>query len=151
VISYRDALANATVPALLVGPMLGAAGAGVLMTVSGIVNDGGSAGIVVFAMLVGCVVGLMGAGPICLLAGALLVWLASRNRAWEEWWRSGAAGALVGAITGALYALVEQSEPQPSAVVGMTMALGALGGFVFRRLINRQLHELRTSDSEVFG
>lgn len=150
-ISYRDALANALVPALVVGPTLGAAGACGLMFIGAAMGNAGDLAIAVFASVVGAVLGLVAAGPICLLAGAWMLWLASRNPAWLGWWRVSAVAALVGLIAGATFALIQRSDVQSFlAITGLTTALGALGGPLFRRLVRVPLAEMRLGDSEVF-
>lgn len=152
-LTYREALANAVVPALVVGPLLGAAGAFCTALTGTLVSEGsGNLSLALFAAIVGSVIGMVTAGPICLVAGAVMLRLAAAHSAWRGWWRFALAGGLVGAAAGALFGLASGDGIEP--VIGasvLTAPLGVAGALVFRRMIRRSLAELDGSDAEVFA
>ncbi len=151
-ISYREAIANALVPALLVGPMLGAVAA-FLSVSTGLLLQGGNGdlAIAIFATVVGLVLGLITAGPICLVLGALMLWLVVRRPEWGGWIRIGVVGAIAGSATGALFALISaQGVEQVLGATALTALLGAIGGLTFRYLARRPIAEMLGAQADIF-
>lgn len=150
---FGRALLKSIVPALLIGPMLGLIGAVILMLYSAVTTGGdpGGGGIFMIAAFFGGLIGLVIASPICLLAGAFLLVLASRNQRWTGWQPVAVVGGLCGAVPG--LALAATSGVGPALIV-LPLAggvLGVMGALAFRKTTAPVLAELDTIDPDIFA
>lgn len=151
--TFGRALLKSIVPALLIGPMLGLLGAVTLMLWSAIATGGnsGAGGIFMFAFFFGALIGLVVASPICLVAGASMLVLASRNQRWASWQPTAIVGGLCGAVPGLALAASGGTTPELAALPLAGGALGMIGALAFRKMTAPVLAELDTIDPDIFG
>lgn len=151
--TFGRALLKSIVPALLIGPMLGLLGALILMLWAAF-TTGGNAGVgdvFMIAAFFGALIGLIVASPICLVAGAFLLVLASRDVRWRGWERAAIVGGLCGAVPGLALAASSGATPELAALPLAGGALGMIGALAFRKTTAPVLAELDTIDPDIFG
>jgi hypothetical protein len=151
--TFGRALLKSIVPALLIGPMLGLLGALFLILWSAIATGGnpGAEGIFMIAAFFGALIGLIVASPVCLVAGACLLVLTSRNRRWAGWQPAAIVGGLCGAVPGFALAAGSRFDLTLAALPIAGAVLGVIGALAFRKTSAPVLAELDTIDPEIFG
>ena len=154
-ISWGEAFRHAGIPALLVGPTLAALAALFFLFFTfvdlGEMTFSDSpilfAGLF-FAMLYAAIIGLMIGTPICLLFGALGLFLASRHpplRSHKSWALSGVFAGLLSGVVIPFVLFAENTLQEGSTWHAYTAALGALGGIMCRRLLQPNIFVFSTS------
>ena len=149
--SWGKAILAVLGPATLIGPMLGVAG-GVLFALILALAESEEflPGFFVAVTFFGGILGVFIATPICLLAGTVLLKLSQRREilARRRVWAGVGAGA--GLLAGLLVGLLSEDIGFAVVLSATAAILGALGGWLCRWMVRRQIDALFTVDTEIF-
>lgn len=153
-----EAIRAALRPALIVGPFLGLTGFGLLILIA-LVGGEPVDGLIV-VLLIGVVValflGLLIASPACFVGTAAMLLLSTKDSLWSRLPRWIAAGAVAGPALPLLIWFMMAGEADADWVSGVVVAvfgaiLGALGGWLCRRIAAPRIAELDAVDASVFA
>lgn len=139
-------------PAALAGPFVGALGGAILIAFSHVTAGSPATGFVALVILIaGLILGAVIAMPLCIVRGAAMLWMASRDARWARRRAWATAGGLVGGGVGlALGWLMTDAEGMAFACA-LFAFLGLAGAMVCRHRLDRAIAGMSAVDADIFA
>ena len=133
-----QAITRSILPALAVGPALGAIGEIGLIGYALLAGDVEAVGgIFVLSFPIALGLGLIIASPLALIFGTALLLVSARDQRWFHPFVCSLVGLAVGAVVGAVIA--SGSGDEMVSLAGIVGVLGGMGALIFRRMVRSAL------------